>query len=79
MRLIKQLSIAFMAALVIWGCNENQKSPQPKQSVKEKQVQTPAAQEAPSGEADEYGREPGDEHYVHDHPPQDQQQNNQIQ
>jgi len=37
------------------------------------QVQLPVQQESPLGEADAFGRKPGDEHYGHSHGPQDQQ------
>lgn len=43
------------------------------------QEATPQAPDAASGELDAYGREPGHAHYGHDHPRQDQGQNNQTQ
>lgn len=79
MKSAKLIGIAFVAASILWGCNESQERPQPEKSLRDGQVQSSGQQETPSGEADEYGRMPGDEHYGHDHPPQDQQQTNAAQ
>lgn len=83
MRLVKHLGLALIAASVVSSCNDNsvneQKnnrvtpSPQQEQIQQQEQVQTPGQLNTPStGEADQYGRLPGDAHYGHDHPPQDQ-------
>ena len=74
MMAVKQLAgIVILGLFVTWGCSSgdqgsdnNQQSPQQEQ-------------QSSSGEADQYGREPGHQHYGHDHPPQGQQQNNQGQ
>ncbi|MCA1764356.1 MAG: hypothetical protein ABR574_00815 [Cryomorphaceae bacterium] len=77
MDLKKYLGIALMA-VALWSCGENepkkQKSNDVDKSPKQEQKSAPAQDAAPSGEADEYGRMPGDEHYGHDHPPASQQQ-----
>ena len=87
MKLVKHLALALIVASVAWSCNENntnqpQQNPQEErvQSPQQEQVQTPGQQQAPvSGELDAYGREPGHEHYGHDHPRQDLGQGDQIQ
>ena len=78
MKFKKITGILFIMITVTWGCNqsgsvENEGNGN-EQDPKEEQVQLPEQQEAPSGEVDKYGRKSGDEHYGHDHPPQEKQQ-----
>lgn len=79
MRLIKHLGVALIAASVLSSCNDNSanqqnandfdSAPQENQIQQQDPVQTPGTVSAPvTGEADKYGRMPGDAHYGHDHP-----------
>jgi len=79
--------ILFIVTLITWGCNESESGEQEgdvieqapiEQAPKKEQVQLNEQLDAPSGEADKYGRMPGEEHYGHDHAPRDQQQDDQT-
>ena len=82
MKVKKIVSLVIVATSIIWGCNQSssgeQESNGNEQSPKKELIKAPERQEAPSGEADKYGRKPGEEHYGHDHAPQGQQQDNQA-
>lgn len=80
----KVLGTALIASAFLGACNQNSgERPQPQRSIEDVRGEAPEGQSAPaekqqsttSGEADAYGRMPGDPHYGHDHPPEDQQQN----
>ena len=84
MKVKRIVCVALFVASLAWGCNQSgsdlqesneieQSTQEEREPVQEQQKQIPGQQAAPSGEADEYGRMPGDEHYGHNHPPQDQQ------
>lgn len=77
-------SLLFVSLSITWGCNQSssgeKETSETEQPPQEEQVQTLEQPETPpievdaSGEPDQYGRKPGDQHYGHDHPPQDAQQ-----
>lgn len=87
MRLLKHIGLALVAVSMAWSCNENDTKPQPKQSVPEERVKSPPQEQVQpptqqvtraAGELDAYGREPGHEHYGHDHPRRDLDENGQV-
>lgn len=76
MKSIKIACIIFIVASITWGCAESsseKKSSGNKKDTKQEQVKTsaqpPVLQTTPSGEVDSHGRKPGDQHYGHNHAP----------
>ncbi len=82
--------LILIMTLVIWSCNNSSSSDADRPSLKQDdptqtqqttptnteqiELKTPQQNTTQAGEPDQYGRLPGDEHYGHNHPPQDQQQ-----
>lgn len=61
-------SIVLSLALVTWGCNQSNAGEQENSTnTQVQQKQAPKQQGTPSGEADKFGRKPGDQHYGHNH------------
>jgi len=77
MKFIKIACIIFLVTSITWGCTQSgdKESSGNKQDPKVEKVQPPVLQDAPTGEADKFGRQPGDQHYGHDHAPADKQLN----
>jgi len=83
MKVKKIASILFITASITWGCNQsgseekesngNEEGSKLEQVQVPEKVQAPVQNEAQSGDADQYGRLPGDQHYGHDHPVETQQ------
>ena len=81
MNIKKIAGIICIMTFVIWGCKQNADEKQSNQpSLKSQQVpepvpqqQVPVQTQTQTGEADQYGRLPGDEHYGHSHSTEIQQ------
>ncbi len=65
MKVFKITSVVLIITLITWGCNQSgeKESKGKRQDSKPAQVQ----QTSPTGDVDQYGRKPGDQHYGHDH------------
>ena len=76
----KFIGIGFLATALFIGCNESETEQKDNKKTKtspQVQQQKSPVQDtavAPAGQADAYGRMPGEEHYGHEHGPMDQQQ-----
>ena len=76
-------SILIIMTSITWACTQSdsgeRKESGNEESTQVEQIQSTDQVETASGEPDAFGRLPGDAHYGHDHPPQDQQQANPTQ
>lgn len=89
MRTKKIASILLIVASISWGCKSNsstdnesidkeqvQQTEQVQQKEKIQLKEQVQQEKSPSGEPDQYGRKPGDQHYGHNHAPAGQQPEN---
>lgn len=71
MKFVKIACILFISASITWSCSQdssgNKKSKQDSKKQVQQQTQSPVLQTTPSGETDQFGRKPGDQHYGHNH------------